>query len=507
MNGNDNEIRTRRRMSRVITASLTGLTVLLLLSTAAWRDIDAKGANPAAAAPAAQAVAPAPSQVPAAPPTVDSYANIVEKVAPSVVTIQAERKAKAEPAGMPDDPFFRQFFFGNQMPQQMQPRAVPERDLGSGVIVGSNGYILTNDHVVHGAESIRVTLKDGHTYDAKLVGTDPPSDLALLKIDAAALPSASLGNSDQVRVGDVALAIGDPLGIGQTVTMGIISAKGRQTTIGDGSYEDFLQTDAPINKGNSGGPLVNTEGQVIGINSQILSPSGGSIGIGFAIPANMAKNVMAQLKADGTVKRAQLGVMVQPVTSDMAANLGLTNVQGAIVSNVDKDSAAAKAGVERGDVILKFDGRDVKDPNSLKNRIAEQQPGSQATLTVLHDGHEQQLNATLGEAQSAQSVGANSGNGTSNGKFGMTVQPLTPDIARQIQVDPSTRGLVVSDVDPFGKAANAGLQQGDVIEQVNGQSVTVVSQLRTALDRSGGRPALLLVNRAGNTFYVTLRAA
>jgi serine protease Do len=389
----------------------------------------------------------------------------------------------------------------------MLPRVVPERDLGSGVIVGSNGYILTNDHVVHGAESIRVTLKDGHTYDAKLVGTDPPSDLALLKINAANLPAASLGNSDQVRVGDVALAIGDPLGIGQTVTMGIISAKGRQTTIGDGSYEDFLQTDAPINKGNSGGPLVNTEGQVIGINSQILSPSGGSIGIGFAIPANMAKNVMAQLKADGVVKRAQLGVMVQSVTSDMATNLGLADVQGAIVTNVDKGSAAAKAGVERGDVILKFDGRDVKDPNSLKNRIAEQQPGTKATLTVLRDGHAQELNATLGEAQSAQSVGANGENGAGNGKFGMTVQPLTPDIAHEIQVDPSTRGLVVTDVDPFGKAANAGLQKGDVIEQVNGQTVTTVSQLRSALDSSASRPALLLVNRAGNTFYVTLRAA
>jgi Do/DeqQ family serine protease len=424
-----------------------------------------------------------------------------------VVTIQAERKAKVQPAGMPDDPFFRQFFFGNQMPQQMQPRVVPERDLGSGVIVGSSGYILTNDHVVHGAQSIRVTLKDGHTYDAKLVGTDPPSDLALLKIDAGTLPAATLGNSDQVRVGDVALAIGDPLGIGQTVTMGIISAKGRQTTIGDGSYEDFLQTDAPINRGNSGGPLVNTEGQVIGINSQILSPSGGSIGIGFAIPSDMAKNVMAQLKANGTVKRAQLGVMVQPVTSDMAANLGLAQVQGAIVSNVDKGSAAAKAGVERGDVILKFDGRDVKDPNTLKNRIAEHQPGTRATLTVLRDGHQQQLDATLGEAQSAESVGSKGEAGNGQGRFGMTVQPLTPDIARQIQVDPSTRGLVVTDVDPFGKAASAGLQKGDVIEQVNGQPVATVSQLRGALDRSTGRPALLLVDRAGNTFYLTLRAA
>ena len=189
------------------------------------------------------------------------------------------------------------------------------------------------------------------------------------------------------------------------------------------------------------------------------------------------------------MKRAQLGVMVQPVTSDMAANLGLTNVRGAIVSNVDKDSAAAKAGVERGDVILKFDGRDVKDPNSLKNRIAEQQPGTQATMTVLHAGHEQQLDATLGEAQSAQSVGTNSGNGTSKGRFGMTVQPLTPDIARQIQVDPSTRGLVVTDVDPFGKAANAGLQKGDVIEQVNGQSVTVsASSAARSTVRAAGRP-------------------
>jgi len=485
-----------------MTVSLTSLAVLVLLSTVDCRDIDARSANPPGAPPASQASASA--QMPAAPPTVDSYANIVQRVAPSVVTIEAEREAKAQVTGLPDNPFFRQFFFGDQMPAQ--PRLVPEHDLGSGVIVGANGYILTNDHVVHGAQSIRVTLNDGHTYDAKLVGTDPPSDLALLKIDASSLPAATLGNSDQVRVGDVALAIGDPLGIGQTVTMGIISAKGRETDVGDGSYEDFLQTDAPINRGNSGGALINTRGEVIGINSQILTPSGGNIGIGFAIPANMARNVMAQLREHGTVRRAKLGVAVQNVSSDIAASLGLKDVRGSIVNSVEDGSAAAKAGIKRGDVITKFDGKAVTDTNNLRNTIAAMAPGSKASVTILRDGREQQLDVTLDEQHSAESMSASGNTENSGEKFGMTVQPLTPDIARDLQLDPGTRGLVISEVDPLGKAADAGLRRGDVIEQVNGKPVTTVSQLRGALERATERPALLLVNREGTTFYGTLRA-
>jgi serine protease Do len=504
MNANPHDTRSRGT-SRVVTASLAGVAVILLLSTAAWRDIDARAGQstrPAATQEAAVATTPAPA--PAAPPVVDSYAPVVERVAPAVVTIRSERKAKAAMTGFPDDPFLRQFF-GNDMPQ-MKPRVVPERSLGSGVIVASDGYILTNNHVVDGAESIKVEVSDGHTYTAKLIGTDPPSDLALLKIDAANLPTATLGNSDQVRVGDVALAIGNPLGVGKTVTMGIVSAKGRQTDVGDGSYEDFIQTDAPINQGNSGGALINTRGEVIGINSQILTPSGGNIGIGFAIPANMARNVMAQLREHGAVRRAKLGVTVQNVSSDIAASLGLKDVRGSIVNSVDEGSAAAKAGIERGDVITKFDGKDVTDTNNLRNTIAAMAPGSRATVTILRDGHEQQLDVTLDEQHSAEPVSTSENGEASGEKFGMTVQPLTPDIARELKLDADTQGLVISDVDPLGKAADAGLQRGDVIEQVNGQPVTTVSQLRGVLERATTRPALLLVNRGGNTFYVTLRA-
>lgn len=271
------------------------------------------------------------------------------------------------------------------------------RGLGSGVIVSNEGYVLTNHHVIDGAEEITVELNDHRTYTARLIGSDPPSDLAVLKVDESNLPVLTMGNSDQARVGDMVLAIGNPLGLDQTVTAGIISAKGRSTGLSDGSFEDFLQTDAPINRGNSGGALVSATGELIGINSQILSPTGGNIGIGFAIPVNMARNVMDQLIRGGAVRRGSLGVTIQGVTPEAVSQLGLPSARGALVASVVPGGAAERAGVRAGDVIIGFNGNPVNDPNALRNAVAASQPGSQVELTVWRNGGEQRLPVTLGE--------------------------------------------------------------------------------------------------------------
>jgi serine protease Do len=335
----------------------------------------------------------------------DSYAPVVAKVAPAVVTVRSEQRVRQTRQQLPfmNDPRFRDFFgeqFGEGTPMP-QPR---RGGLGSGVIVNSDGYILTNHHVIDGADRVRVELKDRRTLEAKVVGSDPASDLAVLKVDANNLPAVPLGDSEAVNVGDVVLALGNPLGIGQTVTMGIISAKGRATGLGDGSFEDFLQTDAPINSGNSGGALVNTRGELVGINSQILSPSGGNIGIGFSIPVNMARNVMEALIEDGEVRRGRLGVTVQGVTSDIAEGLHLNEVAGALVNSVDGDSPAARAGLQPGDVITAINGTRVLDSNELRNRIAHLGPNAKVDLTVVREGKPQQLSATLEELTTRESA-------------------------------------------------------------------------------------------------------
>jgi Do/DeqQ family serine protease len=433
----------------------------------------------------------------------DSYAPIVERVAPTVVTIRSERRVRA-PQQFPfsEDPLLRRFF-GDAAPQP-QPEERRQGGLGSGVIVKADGYILTNHHVIDGAEDVTVELTDRRVFKAKVVGSDPPSDLAVLKIEGSDFPAVPLGNSDQVQVGDVVLAVGNPMGVGQTVTMGIISAKGRATGLGDGSFEDFLQTDAPINTGNSGGALVNTRGELVGINSQILSPSGGNIGIGFAIPANMAQNVMHSLITDGRVHRGMLGVTVQPMTPDLARSLQLEAVRGALVNSVTEGSAAADAGIERGDVIIAINGAAVSDSNALRNHVASLKPGAKAELTIVRDGRERTVTATLDELPSRQTDASTPAPADRSGA-GLSVAPLTPDTARRLGIE-AQGGVVVTAVDPSGPAADAGFLRGDVIQEVDGKRVASAAELRRAVGASDGRPALVLVRRGDATVYLTLTA-
>ena len=440
--------------------------------------------------------------------TLTSYADLVSRVSPAVVTIRSTERARQTQVPFMDDPTFREFF-GDRLPQQQNPRRV--QGVGSGVIVSADGYVLTNHHVVDGALEIKVEMTDKRTYTAKLVGSDPPSDLAVLKIEASGLPTVSMGDSDKVRVGDAVLALGNPLGIGQTVTSGIVSAKGRSTGLSDGSFEDFLQTDAAINRGNSGGALVNTNGELIGINSQILSPSGGSIGIGFASPSNMAKAVMDQLLKTGKVRRGMLGVTIQSVDADMAASLNLPAPRGAIVTSVAAGGPAERAGLKRGDVITAIDKQPIVDNNALRNLVAGKTPGSSVEVTALRNGRDQNFQVALAElpAQEEPESEATSRNRNApaggDEKFGLTLQPLTAETASRYGLDADDQGLLVTRVDPASNAASEGIRQGDLIQEVNRQPVRTFAQFNAALQQSGAKPALILIKRRNNVTYVTLR--
>jgi serine protease Do len=473
---------------------------LATITVAAW-----KAPERSVSAAPAKAGAPIVATATASAVPVASYAPVVERVMPAVVTIRVEKRASAIPTAgqFPDDDLFRRFFGQGmrQMPRDRQPRL--QRGLGSGVIVSQDGYILTNNHVVDGADEVKVELPDKRTFTAKVVGTDPASDLAVVKINASSLPTLVLGDSEAVKVGDVVLAVGNPLGVGETVTSGIISAKGRTTDVGDGSYQDFLQTDAPINHGNSGGALVSANGDLIGINSQILTPSDGNIGLGFAIPSNMARNVMDQLIKNGTVR---LGVTVQGVTADLASSLGLPSAKGALVSNVEDGGPAARAGIEQGDVITEYNGKPIADSNQLRNDVSSTTPGSTVSLKVFRNGRTETLQAKLGELALKREKSDSSSESRADGRFGLGVQPLTPALAEEAGVPRGTRGVIVMEVDPSGIAAESGIQEGDVIEKVNGKTVATGEELKSALDRTDGKPSLLVVNRKGTDIFVTLRA-
>ena len=519
----DDQVQTHqiRSFRRRLSTGVALATGILLIGGAAWRGVLAERRGLTAHASTATA--------PRTPTMADgrgSYAEVVKDVAPGVVTIRTVAHATASPTqffegnGQQWRRFFRDRevdpfdgrdgggFSGPFEARGRDPRRFEARGQGSGVIVSQDGYILTNHHVIDGAEKIQVELAGGKVTDAKVVGSDKPTDLALLKANTSGLHPLPLADSDTVQVGDLVLAVGNPMGVGETVTMGIISAKGRSIGAGDGDYQDFLQTDAPINHGNSGGALVNTKGEVIGINAQILSNSDGNIGIGFAIPANMARHVMNDLQKQGYVRRAQLGVTVQPMTSDMAASLNLKQVGGVIVSSVAANRAADRAGLKQGDIIESFNGQPVRDMNMLRNRVADTEPGSKASVMVLRDGTEKTLTVTLESASRGEHARAESKPGTEEATaLGASVMPLTPEMAARTGLPRDAHGLVVEEVSPEGRAAAAGLQPGDVITHVNRHEVRSAQQLNASLKESAAKPALLLINRDGHDLFLTVRPA
>lgn len=456
---------------------------------------------------------------PAEGPSRTGFAPVVKSVLPDVVNISTSKVVKSSDRmdlqdGMPEDmpPFFQQFFgqqFGHNG-QQFGPdqdnrsprnRGQREDSLGSGVIVSPDGYILTNNHVIDGATDVRVTFGDKRQLKAKVIGSDPKTDIAVLKVDGTDFPAITIGDSSKVQVGDYALAIGDPFGVGQTVTMGIISALNRGN-LGIEDYEDFIQTDAPINPGNSGGALINDRGELVGINTAILSGgSGGNQGIGFAVPINLARSVMSQILDHGKVNRAYLGIMVQDVTPGISKAMNLKDMKGVLVGDVTPNGPAQKSGVQRGDVILEINGRTMEDSRQLRNTVSMMTPDATVNLKLVRNGSPTNVSVKLGELPTDKEQ-AKAEEGTSDKALnGVTVENLDAQTARQLGLSASTAGVVVTDVDPSSALASAGLRRGDVIQEVNHQPVKNVSQFEEAMHKAGDNP-LLLVNRKGSTLFL-----
>jgi serine protease Do len=455
---------------------------------------------------AVPSVAAAPVSTSAPAGVLTTFAPVVEKDLPAVVNISSSKAVPNNQAETPFmDPFFRQFFGENFGRRQRVPNQQVERGLGSGVIVKPDGYILTNNHVVDGATDIRVTLLDKRELKAKVVGTDSKTDIAVLKVDAKDLPVLAFADSSKVKVGDIALAMGQPFGLGQTVTMGIISAKGRNG-LGIEGYEDFIQTDAAINPGNSGGALVDGRGELIGINTAILSHGGGgNQGIGFAVPINMARAVMDQVMAHGKVVRGYMGVVTENITPAMAGSFHLTDTHGALMGDVNTGSPAAQAGIQRGDVIIEIDGQSIEDSNQLRLRVSMTAPGTTIHVKLLRDGKEHTLDVKLGElptqAQRGSAVGGDRG---SNALDGVSVEDLDAQALQQLRLPPGTKGVVVTEVADGSAASAAGLQSGDVIQEVDHARVAGVESFDRAMRRGPGHTVLLLVNRGGNTLFLAI---
>jgi len=463
------------------------------------------------------------------------FSAVAKAVTPAVVMVNVYSRGRAQQQQVPFfmDPF-RDYFNRPdqddqpppqrrrapqtpQNPQQNPPQTPKERGRlepfgsGSGVIVSPDGYILTNNHVVEDAEKVEVELSDRRVFTAKVVGTDQTSDVAVIKIEGSDFPAVPFGDSSKAEVGDIVLAIGNPLGVGQTVTMGILSAKGRRTSrTGDGNIENFLQTDASINRGNSGGALVNLQGELIGIPSQILSATGGSIGIGFAIPAEMARNVMEQLIRGGKVQRGMLGVGVRDLDPELAEALNKKDLRGALVSNVTPGEPADRAGVKPYDIITEFQGQPIKDQTQLISLVSQTAPGSTVKFKVWREGKELELTAKLVERKidtaQQESLGSPRRGEASEAKGGLSgvrVEDLTPELAQEMKLPSSARGVIVTSVDPESNAAGR-LRRGDVIEEVNRQPVSSREELNAALERAGKKSLLLLIRRQGGTSVVVV---
>jgi len=445
----------------------------------------------------------------------ESFADLAEKVGPTVVNVYTTQIVKSPRLpyhqfyGDQDMPEMFRRFFGlppqgqGQGQGQMQPREQKRTSLGSGVITTADGYILTNNHVVQNADSISVKLSNYEEYDAKMVGRDPKSDLALIKIDPKSpLPTVTFGDSDTLRVGDWVVAIGNPFGFDHTVTAGIVSGKGR--AIGEGPYGNFIQTDASINPGNSGGPLIDVDGKVVGINTAIFSQSGGNIGIGFAIPINMAKDVMTQLKETGTVTRGWLGVMIQPVTPDLAKEFSLDRPIGALVGEVSPDSPADKAGILPGDIITSFNGKEITQMNMLPALVAQTPVGTKAEVGLIREGKKKTITVTIGKLEDLQEAYGGSGGDLSE-NLGMTVQEITPEIAQSLGIKDTT-GLLVTDVEMDSPAMDAGVRRGDIILEVNRKPVPdLKSYIKSMQEIKKGSSVLMLVKRERHTRYVVIK--
>ena len=433
-----------------------------------------------------------------------SFSDLVKHVSPSVVNISVEKVVKGRGQGQipfgPEDPMrdFFDRFFGEQMPKEYK-----QRGLGTGFIIDKDGFILTNNHVVEDTDEIKVKIGDDREFKAEVVGRDPKTDLALIKIDAkGALAAIPLGDSDKLEVGDWVVAIGNPFGLGNTVTAGIVSAKYRQ--IGAGAYDNFIQTDASINPGNSGGPLLNTAGEAVGINSAIFSQSGGSIGIGFAIPINMAKDLLPQLKT-GKVVRGWLGVMIQKITPGLKDKLKLEEEKGALVGDVTAGGPAEKAGIQRGDVIVSFDGKEIKDSSELPYRVAATSVGKVVSVEVMRKGQKKSLHVKIGELQEAAKQPSRAGKAKPGPNLGMHLEALTPQIVEAFRL-PETSGVVVVEVAEGGPAAEAGVQPGDIILEVDKEPVKDLEQFdRKVQGYKPGDTILFLIKRQGATLFLTLK--
>jgi serine protease Do len=468
----------------------------------AWGAGEVDSAKPAVRAP--RVTSGQGSVVPAALPVPSgTFAVVSESVSPAVVninTVTARGGGRTPIEEFFGDEFFRRFF--GETPERPGPE--PARSLGSGVIVDPSGTVLTNAHVIERASEIEVVTSDGKKYKAKVAGVDRRTDLAVLRLQGSGpFPSATLGDSDKIKVGDWVLAIGSPFGLQQTVTAGIISAKGR--SIGQGPFDDFLQTDAAINPGNSGGPLVNMAGEVVGINSAILSRSGGNVGIGFAIPVNMAKRIYTELAAKGKVTRGWLGVSIQPLTPELAKGFGLKDAKGVLIADVVQDSPAAKAGIVAGDIVVEFDKKKVETPQDLQKVVATATPGKGVPVKVWRDKGEKTLEIQIGDTPD-DSVAAKF---TNKGKsmLGLDVRPLTPELARELRLR-SAEGVVVVAVDDESAAAEAGMQRGDVIREVNRQRIRTLPDFeRVARDIKEGDRVTVLLQRGQQALYVAFTVA